>query len=534
MREIWNLCLLQLEENHVRLFNTRRSKLLQYVFLFLLLLCGLTVLYYFAIREIFIRLLLTDGDMTLLATVLAIFFLVFTIFLVFTFLKRVYYAKDNDLFATMPVSQRQIYLSKLLCIVIEETVKDAVIVLPFMLTYCFYSKLGAASYAVCFPALLLFMLGVTGTAALVSVPVMFAVNLIRKNTVLTIVCSVLVIAGAFAAYMVLLGRFFEGFNPVTGTIESIQNMQKALTRIANIFVLTTALARTVYLQAAWPAFAVAGYCAAALALDAFAHSWSYKRYFALKEKKQHPCKSIFEREKVRFPDILKKDAALLLRSPDMIFSCFLYALIMPLFLYSFDAFLHMIDLSTAGYDLIKGANVLTLSVLVLLNCGYTATAISNEGGNFYLLKTVPQDFRRFAGSKIFINISVTMFFVLISLIVLACFSYIGAVDFVFLFLIAAALCAGQSFSSLESDLRAPVLDLYDDRDIVSNSRSNMNATLFALVFGVLLGVAAMMSIPFIGDIAVYSVIAAVAAAFAVIRILLFKARLGYYFRNLEV
>ena len=117
---------------------------------------------------------------------------------------------------------------------------------------------------------------------------------------------------------------------------------------------------------------------------------------------------------------------------------------------------------------------------------------------------------------------------------LACFSYIGAVDFVFLFLIAAALCAGQSFSSLESDLRAPVLDLYDDRDIVSNSRSNMNATLFALVFGVLLGVAAMMSIPFIGDIAVYSVIAAVAAAFAVIRILLFKARLGYYFRNLEV
>ena len=86
MREIWNLCLLQLEENHVRLFNTKRSKLLQYVFLFLLLLCGLTVLYYFAIREIFIRLLLTDGDMTLLATVLAIFFLVFTIFLVFTFL----------------------------------------------------------------------------------------------------------------------------------------------------------------------------------------------------------------------------------------------------------------------------------------------------------------------------------------------------------------------------------------------------------------------------------------------------------------
>ena len=104
MNSIWNLCMLQLEEYHPKLFNYNKKQWFVVAILMATGLLCLTLVYYYVVNKIFTMMLLNQGSEALLATMLTIFFVVCTISLILKFLKRVYNAKDNNLFVTLPIS----------------------------------------------------------------------------------------------------------------------------------------------------------------------------------------------------------------------------------------------------------------------------------------------------------------------------------------------------------------------------------------------------------------------------------------------
>jgi len=190
-------------------------------------------------------------------------------------------------------------------------------------------------------------------------------------------------------------------------------------------------------------------------------------------------------QRKKFTSFLCKEFLTVFRSPGYVFQYFIFALLMPLIVVLYDNLLITFVVNQTGSFMVAGAHVLILCVLANLSVMISASAVSREGGSFYLVKTAPVDFYRQTIAKLAFNAIFTVGAILIT--AFAGFFYLPAHVVIFSSLAAIFLALGHMFFSFDMDLKKPLLDWYDTGEISSVNKNTAKSIGWGLALGLLAG-----------------------------------------------
>jgi ABC-2 type transport system permease protein len=240
------------------------------------------------------------------------------------------------------------------------------------------------------------------------------------------------------------------------------------------------------------------------------------------------------RKHSQMASIMWKDYLVLLRSPGYIFQFFLFALMMPFVVYLYNSLLLSISVREVGEKMILGANILIIAVMALISNTISATAISREGGNFYIMKISPVPYFKQALSKVLFNGIVVISSILLTCIVCVIFTEMTVIQSCLCFGFASILSIGHICWSFELDLTHPVLDWYDTSEITKNNKNTNQSMIIGIIIAIGIGSIAIANFYNEAEWWTWVFLYYYAALLAVIRILILKVKVNYYFHHMEI
>ena len=123
-----------------------------------------------------------------------------------------------------------------------------------------------------------------------------------------------------------------------------------------------------------------------------------------------------------FLELILNEFRLVFRSGGYLFGYFLFPLFMPLIVYTYDKLLISIAVNTAGKGMVIGAHMLILLIISLMSNIISSIAISKDGSNFYLSKTIPVSYYTQVKAKITFNFLITGIAIIVTTITTLIFS----------------------------------------------------------------------------------------------------------------
>ena len=209
MNNIWTLIQLQFRAGIKLPHSSGKVKtILKFVFLLSLavvLLGGLVAVYYLLAKNfIHEKGSIIDLRNEFLTFTLVGFQIIQTLFLIPMLIKTLDISNDRELLLKLPVSSRQIFISKIVVAYMYELVFAAVILLPILLAYGFASSM-LVGYFFLIPILLVFVPVVPFFIAIITMfPVIKVVQLLRNRSWLTILLYLAGLVALIVGYMYIV------------------------------------------------------------------------------------------------------------------------------------------------------------------------------------------------------------------------------------------------------------------------------------------------------------------------------------------
>jgi hypothetical protein len=216
-------------------------------------------------------------------------------------------------------------------------------------------------------------------------------------------------------------------------------------------------------------------------------------YFSLASKSseqanQKKHKGTNKRSKTTFLTFVKKEWLLSIRNINDLVSNYVFLVATPYVLFFMVSIFTAVDRNTLGHSMTIGFSAFISLLMASASNTASALAITQEGAEFVLLKTVPADTTKMAWAKIFFNLIFSSIIIIISFVVLIIFATrIENVVPYWLLLIAILLInAGLIFWSLQIDIMNPKLREYaasgDSSSINNASRSILIGFITTILF----------------------------------------------------
>lgn len=394
----------------------RGKKTVRSLLKMILLLAGAVVLLggfiavYYILASQFIRVNGTDIDLSkeFLTFTLGGFMVLQTLFLIPMLIKVLDLNNDRELLLKLPVSSRQIFISKIVVAYLFEIVFAAVVLTPILIAFGLAAEARAVFYGV-IPFLLLFVpVPPFFLATLVIFPAIKVVRFMRNRSLLTILCYFAGLVSLIVLYMQIVhGAVFaiadKGF---AGALE--KNADAIRSTASYIYPpgffaglldphWNVALLNAVWILSSSAAFIVIAFVAAGaqykkIYMDERAtHSGGYGRKGVCRTERQGTA-------------VLKKDIINIFRSSNYTFQFLLIVVITPLLVYfcnrtaaySISYSVHNTNVGgiDATQDMVFGVSLLVIMILIPLAACFAASNISREGYNIYHTKLIPVSFRK--------------------------------------------------------------------------------------------------------------------------------------------
>ena len=538
IKSIWLLTVFQLKARNPHLFN--RKKLIIFCSLSAVGVVVLFGLLSVLIDRIMVSFLLTVVDdevifPLVLTFILALFGLIWMLLSVASLVQKLYYNRDIKLYASMPLKNSEIYISKLLSIYIEELITSSLFILPTLFAFGFNAGYGISFFILCVPVAALIVLLAFGAASVFAVPVVYLIRFFKSKAIASFVVTVVLVIGAFSAYMYALFNLGD-FLLIEQTTVVVENIQNALQDVSDFTFIFARLANILLVnQVSVSVLTVVGAVAALTVLSVMISMGLMKNGAGeiIERSPQRGTRSLKIGGKGIFRASIKADLIQLIRNPGQIVAMFLFCIVMPVFLYTLNTLLFTINLGGIGLNMVVGANILTLGLLTLMSCTYSGTAVTREGSMFYLQKIAPSDFRRRMLPKIALNVSVIVIFALAGCIVIAAFGFISVLNALLLFIFCVLLAVGHSTASLLKDIAAPALDWYDVSEVADKPGGNAAKSLFhGIILGCILGIFAIL-VSGVSLVLCWIVVLAAALLYAAWAVYKYKIAVKYFHRRIE-
>ena len=406
--------------------------------------------------------------------------------------KTLYKGKDNPILLAYPARHFEVFLSKLLVFYIYEFLKSIFILLPLFLGFGFIygtlnfvyiiSTLFMVAMLPLFPVLI---------GAVLTMPILFITRLLNK---LPIIKVILTIAGLVFSFWLIIQitslipvplRIVALYNSfimkVVGLITSVNkyalfyNLVGKLMMGENFFINILILLGII------------------VGLTLLVVALAMPLYFSLASKSseqanQKKHKGTNKRSKTTFLTFVKKEWLLSIRNINDLVSNYVFLVATPYVLFFMVSIFTAVDRNTLGHSMTIGFSAFISLLMASASNTASALAITQEGAEFVLLKTVPADTTKMAWAKIFFNLIFSSIIIIISFVVLIIFATrIENVVPYWLLLIAILLInAGLIFWSLQIDIMNPKLREYaasgDSSSINNASRSILIGFITTILF----------------------------------------------------
>ncbi len=457
------------------------------------------------------------------------------IFSVGHIISTLYMCPDNEMLICLPVTPNQLFISKIMLLYCKELGVNAIISLPIMISLGFLGGLGASFY-LSLPLLLLIMPCFSiALAALISLPVMAVIRFLKPRPLLSIAVILALVGACLFGYLAFIGNFVESFNIASKQLETVRQINATILRVGSKIPIYFRFASAMLSFGKWYFFAI--YLAISAAVFTVTIFLIRPLFFriamsSLENTAKEKQRSGHFRKSSPFLSLIGREIRCVFRSPSDIFEYFLFTLLMPFIVYSYDKLLMSITVNQAGVNMISGSHVMIVAILAMLSSIVSASAISREGVNFHTTKTIPVSFYEQVFAKLVFNAIFTVGALLLTMIVSF---FIYPVWQVALGTLSVAFAAiGHIAWSIDMDIKNPTINLQGNEQASNLSKSTPKSLLSGLVIGFLMGLVIIMYSGGGNPLTAYLLLIAASIIFAVYRLWMLVLRINLCYEKIEM
>ncbi len=451
---------------------------------------------------------------------------------------NLYLSKDNAILLQFPARHSEIFISKMIVNYIVEFSRNLTFILPVLIAFGIMGRTPIdIGYWFVIPLLLIVLpLIPLFLGAILSIPYMYIRRLLKSIPLLQTfvglgLLGVIVYLGIRILQLIpvplrllaLYTDFISWLNGFIATVDSylygFQNIVNCLfpTRTALDFVITIGIGVVIVLLAyvlAMPLFF--------RIISHFSERSVEKRHDKVKPTKQRTV----------FGSYFYKELITIVRTPGKLFGYLSGIISFPFLLCAINYIFTAINTSNIGQSLVIGFNIMIGLVLATANNSSIATAISNEGAEFAVLKTAPSKTYKIVWSKICVHLIFSTIPIIVGFICLGVVTDLPVAAVFWLLLVFLLINTGHIFWSIQFDLLNPRLN---DVALKGSAYNNPNVGK-SILAGLLTATGfCAFAIFFMLDsyLGGWVKLIIAAAVFFVLRLLLLMANLKVYFKRIE-
>lgn len=417
-----------------------------------------------------------------------------------------YFSRDNEFMMSLPVRPSTIFLAKLTVVYLTEMVVGVIVMIPALITVGIAVGMNAWYYVIVVIAAVIVPAVPMVLISIIAIPLMYAVSFFRNKGAFASVAMILLFAIVFGAYYMIIGKLGASGNADIDPEAFVAAVQSAFTTVTRILFMLSSVAYFavgagkgftdgksetpfgtfdalrasainvgVFLLSAAVLVTIAALISAAVyrkAASKISEGGGKKQSAGRGETKTFsPIKALF-----------KKEWREMFRTPAFAFHCLGGVVLCPIVLVFFATSMRNgfvagtpdeipVDASTINILVSFLCILMTSTIGVSMNVG-ASTAFTREGRNFYVLKTIPVEYKTIVKAKLSLYLIISSVTVIVSSIISAILAF-HTVNFICGTMFLLVYNYGFNCFCMYFDLFRPKLNWVTQNEAVKNNRNVM-------------------------------------------------------------
>lgn len=507
-----------------------------YVSIRVLLMAIITVICYFVLY--FLRTFMAlNVDKSLLLFIVGLMQILSIIFITVALTNELYLSKDNAILFSLPVKNNEILFSKLIVFYIKEFNKNLFFIIPLFFAFGVYFGLSILYFLNLFLIVFILPLFPILIGALMSIPYSYFKKALKRIPFLK---SILIIGTSLLIWFFVVKimnmlptplRLIEIYNQFIHWVYSVLNTFNSYLSFYNNLI-NILFATRLFIDYLIILALIAG-------LIFMIYFISMPIYFKIVNKLNEIEKLIIIKRTHKnnpsknFKVFLTKEFRSMSRDADRFTEYIISIISFPFILYVLNIIFSAINTNQLGDILVIGFNLIVGLMILMSANSITSAVLSSEGGEFGILKTIPNKTQNVIWAKLLINLFVSTLAIIFGFVELHLITEISTVYLMLLSIVFLLVNSGHILWSIQLDLLNPQFALYKEKGSNPHNpniaKSVLIGTLLSFVFG-FISIYFMnmnMSTGWINLIAI-------AFAFLLLRIFLLTKNIKVYYKRLEL
>lgn len=409
-----------------------------------------------------------------------------------------YFATDNKVLLTMPVSTNTVFLSKLTLYYIYELKKSILFTLPLFVAFGMVNGYAFYYYLWLIPCIFLVSLVPVAVASVVSIPLMFVMRVI-KNGILRGVLCVLGLAAITFVIVKLIALIPENINLVGQWGEIYYAIQDALQWVCDKFALLNYITVMVVGQTVgyvYKLFSLQTFVILAVLVASMAVligiSYLLARplflYMASKQfefEKNNNVKAKPNKVHSAKTSAISQELTMNFRSLTYIVKVFGQITVLPVATFFLNKTFVAMNTRLAGQHMAVAFNVLLMLLISTSQNSVLASVYSREGNARYIIKTRPVSYANSVVAKLYVNLVATTLSVVLATVGFANVTGTSVTDSVLLAVIVVFVNIAYIFWSAELDIMNPQSRQYSTVGVSFDNPNERKATVLSFLISAL-------------------------------------------------
>lgn len=532
---IKTLALMQMENRKIAKNLRNIKQVILYISIRLLITIVITALCYVGLF-FFQNIMSLSVNKSLLLFVVGLSQILGIITIMFSLTKDLYLSKDNTILFSLPVKDNEILISKLVLFYLKEFNKNLYFIIPLLFAFGAFLGINAGYVLNALLLVLLLPLFPVLIGAILSLIYSFVKKLftmfpyVKSAVIIAFVAFIYIIIASIMAQLPTPLRLLEIYNSfmvwLNGLIVDFNSYLLFYNNLINILFSGRIL------------FDYLAILTLIISLSALIYFVSMPFYFKIvcslaeTSNRKKPKNRIANKPKTVFRAFLLKEIRGMVRDTDKFTEYLLSIISFPFILFVINKIFTAINTNALGDTLVIGFNVIIGVMLLITANTISATAITNEGKEFSLLKTVPNKTHYVIWAKILVNVLISTFAIILGFVELVCITEINVVELLLLLLVLVCINSAHIVWSIQLDLLNPLFANFEAKGSDNYNPNVAKSVLLGVVIAFFFGI---FSIYFMSENFVngWIYLVCVAVAFLLLRIYLLVINLKVYFKRLE-
>ena len=414
--------------------------------------------------------------------------------------KTLYYAKDNQVLITYPVTSDQLYLSKMLVYYISEIKKTFTFAIPIFVAYGVLSSFSILYYPWVIVMLLILAAVPVLIGGLLSIPANYVIKFLNRFPFIKVCLLVIILSFVVWGVVRLIGLVPENINLIESwsTIsKGIRGFLQFITKYFYVFYAITiflcgkfsGLKATLFTEYSWIVLlAVIGTICTLIVLN---YLISRPLYLKIASRQFEFDKVNVKHHKPNVPhgkgfwSACYYETLRCIRDPHVLSSAVLTIIVCPILILLQNAVYAAINTRLAGDNLIICFNVLIILLFATANNITVSSAYSKDGDALYLNKTKPNKPYEVLVPRLLFNMVISLLVILPSCSIFMARAKLGHISNVFLVLMLIFVTFGHLIWSADIDFINPQNNLYKREGSSVVSVNELKSTILAFAVSIL-------------------------------------------------